>query len=192
MANTLRFLSGEIAANALCINKKIFVYDKVDSYSKVSSLSSQMQDPNVSAAVSAEYYAALSGKYCDLSVVKIGKTEYEQLAIGPTPLKDDVLYVVEADYADMYGQVCKNLSTAGTTGTSDAANVGYVDSKTQAVSAAANAELNPLRSVLQNACDSLSTWMATGPEELSSKDPIAALSALYSVLSVAFAQTTDN
>lgn len=35
--------------------------------------------------------------------MKIGKAEYEQLAIGPTPLKDDVLYVVESDYEDMYG-----------------------------------------------------------------------------------------
>ena len=36
--------------------------------------------------------------YSDLSIIKISKDEYEELAIGPTRLCANVLYVVESDY----------------------------------------------------------------------------------------------
>ena len=49
----------------------------------------------------------------DLSIVKLPKEEYEMLAIGPTQLSANVLYIVESDYIDAYSQQIKNLS-AGT------------------------------------------------------------------------------
>jgi len=58
--------------------------------------------------------------------VKISKDEYEDLAIGPTRLCANVLYVVESDYIDSYGQEIKNvLSSSEKT---NAATVGQVDS----------------------------------------------------------------
>lgn len=103
-----------------------------------------MENPSTSAAVAGEYLAALSGKHCDLSIVKISKTDYEALALGGVTLSNNVMYVVESDYIDAYGEVFKNLSTVGATGTSDAANVNYVDAKAQTVSAAASADIEYL------------------------------------------------
>ena len=63
--------------------------------------------------------------YSDLSVVKLTKDQYEDLAIGPTRLCANVLYVVESEYIDAYGQEIKNvLSSIEQT---NAATVGQVD-----------------------------------------------------------------
>jgi hypothetical protein len=57
--------------------------------------------------------------------VKIGKDEYEDLAIGPTRLCANVLYIVESDYIDSYGQEIKNVLSS--TEKTNAATVGQVD-----------------------------------------------------------------
>lgn len=63
--------------------------------------------------------------YTDLSIIKISKDEYEDLAIGPTHLCANVLYVVESDYVDAYGQEIKNVLSS--TEKTNAATVGQVD-----------------------------------------------------------------
>jgi hypothetical protein len=66
--------------------------------------------------------------YSDLSIVKVNKDEYEDLAIGPICLCANVLYVVEADYIDAYGQEIKNVLSS--TEPTNAATVGQVDDAT--------------------------------------------------------------
>lgn len=60
-----------------------------------------------------------------MSIIKISKDEYEDLAIGPTHLCANVLYVVESDYVDAYGQEIKNVLSS--TEKTNAATVGQVD-----------------------------------------------------------------
>lgn len=62
--------------------------------------------------------------YSDLSVVKISKDEYDDLAIGPTRLCANVLYVVESDYVDAYGQDIRNVLSSDEA--TNAATVGQV------------------------------------------------------------------
>lgn len=101
LSNDLSALSSDVvdAVSALstAVDNKIYIDDRIDQ--------------------------TISGN-SDLSIVKLPKEEYELLAIGPTPLSANVLYVVESDYIDAYGQQIKNLS-AGTE-LSDAVNVGQL------------------------------------------------------------------
>ena len=60
-----------------------------------------------------------------MSIIKISKDEYEDLAIGPTRLCANVLYVVESNYIDAYGQEIKNVLSS--TEKTNAATVGQVD-----------------------------------------------------------------
>ena len=63
----------------------------------------------------------------DLSVIKIGIDEFnERVALKPDKMPANVLYVVQSDYIEAYGQVLSNLSTTGVEGVSEAANTGYV------------------------------------------------------------------
>lgn len=64
----------------------------------------------------------------DLSIIKISKDEYELSAANGCDLCSNVLYVVESDYIDAYGQQLKNLS--GPTDLSDATTKWYVDNAT--------------------------------------------------------------
>ena len=61
----------------------------------------------------------------DLSIIKITKDEYELSVAGECALCDNVMYVVESDYIDAYGQQIKNIS--GPADSSDAAPKWYVD-----------------------------------------------------------------
>lgn len=129
------------------------------------------------------------GRYSDLSVVKIGKAEYEQLAIGPTTLSDNVLYVVESDRIDAYGQVCENLSTPGESAVSHAANVGFVEAKIADLSAVADGKtaaqsqkIETLSSVLISVYSSISTWTSESAM-LSDMDPAAEIVKIAKALS---------
>lgn len=51
----------------------------------------------------------VNGTKADLSVVKISKSDYENLVIEENCLSN-TLYVIEADYVDAYGQQMKNLA----------------------------------------------------------------------------------
>ena len=62
------------------------------------------------------------GEYGDLSVVKISKDDYEALvALSGDTLSNNVLYVIDSDYTDMYGQQIKNLADG--TDPNDAVNI---------------------------------------------------------------------
>ena len=66
------------------------------------------------------------GEYGNLSVVKISKDDYETLvALSGDILSNNVLYIVESDYADMYGEQIKNLADG--TDLSDAVNKQQLD-----------------------------------------------------------------
>ena len=62
------------------------------------------------------------GKYGDLSVMKISKDDYEALvALSGDTLSNNVLYVIDGDYEDAYGQQIKNLADG--TDLNDAVNI---------------------------------------------------------------------
>ena len=62
------------------------------------------------------------GEYGNLSVVKISKDDYEALvALSGDTLSNNVLYVIDSDYEDAYGQQIKNLADG--TDLSDAVNI---------------------------------------------------------------------
>ena len=68
-----------------------------------------------------------TGKYSDLSVIKVTADEYAKKVKDGTNLDSNILYIVSSDYIDAYGQQMKNL--AEPTDLSDAATKNYVDSK---------------------------------------------------------------
>ena len=62
------------------------------------------------------------GEYGNLSVVKISKDDYEALvALSGDTLSNNVLYVIDSDYEDAYGQQIKNLADG--TDPNDAVNI---------------------------------------------------------------------
>ena len=64
-----------------------------------------------------------------MSIIKISKDEYEELAIGPTRLSANVLYVVESDYINAYGERIANATMTDDPTESEAATQHYVDDK---------------------------------------------------------------
>lgn len=66
------------------------------------------------------------GEYGDLSVVKISKDDYDTtVALSGDTLSNNVLYVIDSDYEDTYGQQIKNLADG--TDLSDAVNKRQLD-----------------------------------------------------------------
>ena len=62
------------------------------------------------------------GKYGDLSVMKISKDDYEALvALSGDILSNNVLYIIDSDYEDAYGQQIKNIADG--TDLNDAVNI---------------------------------------------------------------------
>ena len=66
----------------------------------------------------------------DLSVIKLSASEYEQLVYDDRTLSN-ILYIVDKDYLDQYGQQIKNLGAP--TDLSDAVTKEYVDNSLQNV-----------------------------------------------------------
>ena len=86
------------------IDKKIYIEDKISS--------------------------EISG-YSDLSVIKLSSNEYQDLVVSGAT-SPSVLYVVESDFVNAYGQQIKNLSAPELS--SDAATKGYVDERFNLIS----------------------------------------------------------
>ena len=83
-------------------------------------------DEFLSAAISSTVYVESEGeKFNQLSVVKISKSEFDAKVGSGSPLQGNVLYIVDSNIIDAYGQQMKNL--ADPTELSDAANKKYVD-----------------------------------------------------------------
>ena len=83
-------------------------------------------DEFLSAAISSTVYVESEGeKFNQLSVVKISKSEFDVKVGSGSPLQGNVLYVVDSNIIDAYGQQMKNL--ADPTELSDATNKKYVD-----------------------------------------------------------------
>ena len=62
------------------------------------------------------------GEYGNLSVMKISKDDYEALvALSGDILSNNVLYIIDSDYEDAYGQQIKNLADG--TDLNDAVNI---------------------------------------------------------------------
>lgn len=64
----------------------------------------------------------------DLSIMKLDNDDFnEYVALSSDRMSSDVLYIVESEFIEAYGQVLSNLSTSGVEGVSEAANVDYVE-----------------------------------------------------------------
>ena len=62
------------------------------------------------------------GEYGDLSVMEISKDDYEALvALSGDILSNNVLYIIDSDYEDAYGQQIKNIADG--TDLNDAVNI---------------------------------------------------------------------
>ena len=98
-------------------------------------------DEFLSAAISSAVYVKdESSTFSQLSVVKISKSEFDAKVGSGSPLQGNVLYIVDSNIIDAYGQQMKNL--ADPTELSDAANKKYVDDSLTATAHALSTDYN--------------------------------------------------
>lgn len=98
-------------------------------------------DEFLSAAISSTVYVKNGSEtFGQLSVVKISKSEFDAKVGSGSPLQGNVLYVVDSNVIDAYGQQMKNL--ADPTELSDAANKKYVDDSLTATAHALSTDYN--------------------------------------------------
>ena len=136
--------ASRIGTSMYYIGQPITVYDKTDGSVKLYYIGEdkalhQIEDAEKAKQVADYLSNAISSKifvrnfdedgnevgaYTDLSVVKIDKDAYDLSVIGDT-LLSNVLYMLQANYVDAYGQQLKNLATP--TEQSDATPKKYVD-----------------------------------------------------------------
>ena len=136
--------ASRIGTSMYYIGQPITVYDKTDGSVKLYYIGEdkalhQIEDAEKAKQVADYLSNAISSKifvrnfdedgnevgaYTDLSVVKIDKDAYDLSVIGDT-LLSNVLYILQANYVDAYGQQLKNLATP--TELSDATPKKYVD-----------------------------------------------------------------
>ena len=136
--------ASRIGTSMYYIGQPITVYDKTDGSVKLYYIGEdkvlhQIEDAEKAKQVADYLSNAISSKifvrnfdedgnevgaYTDLSVVKIDKDAYDLSVIGDT-LLSNVLYMLQANYVDAYGQQLKNLATP--TELSDATPKKYVD-----------------------------------------------------------------
>lgn len=136
--------ASRIGTSMYYIGQPITVYDKTDGSVKLYYIGEdkalhQIEDAEKAKQVADYLSNAISSKifvrnfdedgnevdaYTDLSVVKIDKDAYDLGVIGDT-LLSNVLYILQANYVDAYGQQLKNLATP--TEQSDATPKKYVD-----------------------------------------------------------------
>jgi predicted nucleic acid-binding protein len=71
---------------------------------------------------------AISGT-SDLSIVKLSKEEFDEKVTTDNQLSDNILYIVDSDYIDAYGQVISNLTMSDLSGkeASEAVNKSYFE-----------------------------------------------------------------
>ena len=136
--------ASRIGTSMYYIGQPITVYDKTDGSVKLYYIGEdkalhQIEDAEKAKQVADYLSNAISSKifvrnfdedgnevgaYTDLSVVKIDKDAYDLSVIGDT-LLSNVLYMLQSNYVDAYGQQLKNLATP--TELSDATPKKYVD-----------------------------------------------------------------
>lgn len=136
--------ASRIGTSMYYIGQPITVYDKTDGSVKLYYIGEdkvlhQIEDAEKAKQVADYLSNAISSKifvrnfdedgnevgaYTDLSVVKIDKDAYDLGVIDGT-LLSNVLYILQANYVDAYGQQLKNLATP--TEQSDATPKKYVD-----------------------------------------------------------------
>ena len=136
--------ASRIGTSMYYIGQPITVYDKTDGSVKLYYIGEdkalhQIEDAEKAKQVADYLSNAISSKifvrnfdedgnevgaYTDLSVVKIDKDAYDLGVIDDT-LLSNVLYILQANYVDAYGQQLKNLATP--TEQSDATPKKYVD-----------------------------------------------------------------
>ena len=65
----------------------------------------------------------------DLSIVKLSKDEFDERVVTYNQLSDNILYIVDSDYIDAYGQIMKNLTMSDLSGkeASEAVNKSYFE-----------------------------------------------------------------
>ena len=98
-------------------------------------------DKSLSAAISSTVYVENGSEtFGQLSVVKISKDEFDTKVGSGSPLRGNVLYVVDSNVIDAYGQQMKNL--ADPTELSDATNKKYVDDSLTATAHALSTDYN--------------------------------------------------
>lgn len=98
-------------------------------------------DEFLSAAISSAVYVKdESSTFSQLSVVKISKSEFDAKVGSGSPLQGNVLYIVDSNIIDAYGQQMKNL--ADPTELSDATNKKYVDDSLTATAHALSTDYN--------------------------------------------------
>lgn len=80
----------------------------------------------------------------DLSIVKLSKDEYDNIIASNSPLKDNVLYIVDSDYIDTYGHVIKNLIMSDLSGkeASEAVNKSYFENVVSNISSYLSGEIS--------------------------------------------------
>lgn len=109
-------IDSNISALSDTISSKIFIADKTTSYVDLSGKTK---------------LSVISGEFDDLSVVKISADDYQNL-VSNDAICSNILYVVEDNKINAYGQKIENLATP--TELSDAANKSYVDGVSSSLS----------------------------------------------------------
>ena len=98
-------------------------------------------DEFLSAAISSTVYIENGSEtFNQLSVVKISKSEFDAKVGSGSPLQGNVLYVVDSNVIDAYGQQMKNLGDPTELG--DATNKKYVDDSLTATAHALSTDYN--------------------------------------------------
>lgn len=98
-------------------------------------------DEFLSAAISSTVYVENGSEtFNQLSVVKISKSEFDAKVGSGSPLQGNVLYVVDSNVIDAYGQQMKNLGNPTDPG--DATNKKYVDDSLTATAHALSTDYN--------------------------------------------------
>ena len=75
--------------------------------------------------------------YSDLQIIKLSSNEYQDLVVSGAT-SPSVLYVVQTDFINAYGQQMKNLDAP--VDVNDAATKNYVDTAVQSVSEVAQSK----------------------------------------------------
>ena len=135
--------SVEVSADALSTYAKGLSDDLAAEISRASTEEQNLaaDDQFLSAAISSTVYVENGSEtFNQLSVIKISKSEYDTKVGSGSPLQGNVLYIVDSNIIDAYGQQLKNLGDPTEAG--DAANKKYVDDSLTATAHALSTDYN--------------------------------------------------
>ena len=87
----------------------------------------------------------------DLSIIKLGKDEFDEgVALGTMPLSGNIMYIVDSDYIDAYGEQLCNLTMPEDSVPTVATNKHYVDSLSASLSNTVKLSVENLQSQVIN------------------------------------------